>query len=83
MPIDETSWIVGFVVAGVVVLIVAVVVLVIIKLATDIRDSAVRIIGDLERARDGTAPLWEVRTTNEVAGQIIEGASGARRLLGG
>ncbi|MDX1658009.1 MAG: hypothetical protein R3343_04245 [Nitriliruptorales bacterium] len=78
---NETSWIVGFVVGGVVVVIVVAVVLTIIKLATDIRDVARDIVGDLERAQAGTAPLWEVRTTNQVAGDINLAARRARELL--
>lgn len=76
MQVNETSWIVGFVVGGVVVLVVVAVVLTIIKLATDIRDAAVRIIGDLERAEAATAPLWQVDTTRQVA---IDTLAAARR----
>ncbi|MDX1659609.1 MAG: hypothetical protein R3343_12370 [Nitriliruptorales bacterium] len=78
---NETSWVVGFIVGGVVVVIVVAVALTIIKLATDIRDVARGIVDDLGRAQSGTAPLWEVRTTNQVAADINLAARRARELL--
>ncbi|MDX1619488.1 MAG: hypothetical protein R3320_00755 [Nitriliruptorales bacterium] len=80
---NETSWIVGYVVAGVVVVIVVLVALAIIKLATDIRDLARQVVGDLERAEAGTAPLWHVGTTNQAAEDILLLTQRARERLGG
>lgn len=78
---NETSWIVGYIVAGVVVVIVVLVALAIIKLATDIRDLARGVVGDLQRAQDGTEPLWQVGTTNQAAEDILLLAERARKRL--
>lgn len=80
---NETSWIIGFVIAAVVVVVVVAVAVTIIKLATDIRDLARGIVGDLRRAEDATAPLWKVGTTNQVAEDILITARKAGDLLEG
>lgn len=80
---NTTSWIVGFAVGGAIVVVVVIVALTIIKLATDIRDTAGRIVGELHRAKGATDPLWEVRATNQVAGDALIAARRAGDLLGG
>lgn len=70
MPVDSGNWTLGFVIGAVVVVVVVAVVVTIIALATRIRNQARTVIADLERARDHTAPLWDVRTTNVVAADL-------------
>jgi hypothetical protein len=83
MPIDTTSWTIGFVVAAVVVVVVAVVVLAIIALATRIRNQVGEIIAALGDAERGSAPLWEAHTTVRVGHELFDLAQQARQRLGG
>lgn len=70
MPVDAGNWTLGFVLGAIVVAVVVVVVVTIIALATRIRNQVRTVIADLERARDHTAPLWDVRATNVVAADL-------------
>ena len=81
MPLAEGSysdWWLGLSVGFVVVVVVVIVVAVILSYAAKIGDQAGRAAGGLEDVRAGTAPLWEVRSTNNAAVAILEAARRAR-----
>ncbi len=81
--VSSTQWLIGWIVAVGVVLVVVILVGTLIYLAARIRKQLLDVLAALTRARDNTAPLWEVRTTNEVAGDILSAARQARSALGG
>lgn len=83
MPVDTTTWVVGFVVAGVVVLVVVAVVAAIIATAARIRDQVRAVQGLLEVARSNTAVLWRVEATNATGAEILDMARHARAELEG
>lgn len=76
-----TGWYIGFGLAAVVVLLVAVLVLAITATVKRIADVADDITGTLVVARERTEVLWQVATTNRVAGEILETATAARTTL--
>ncbi|MDQ6846047.1 MAG: hypothetical protein M3019_00450 [Candidatus Dormibacteraeota bacterium] len=69
-----TRWEIGIAAAAVVVVLVAVLSLLIIVAARGILAAAVRCLGAVEGIRTNVAPLWDLRTTNDVAAQISGGA---------
>lgn len=69
-----TRWVIGLVAAAVVVVLVTVLALLIILAARGILAAAVRCLGAVEGIRTNVAPLWDLRTTNDVAVQIAGGA---------
>ncbi len=69
-----TRWVIGLVAAAVVVLLVAVLALLIIAAARGILAAAVRCLNAVSAIRTNVQPLWELRTTNDVAAQISAGA---------
>lgn len=75
------GWVIGFAIGGVVVLVVVVLLLLMILLARRAAEKAEAILAALEEARDNTAGLWQVDTTNTVAGRIVEAAGQARAAL--
>ena len=81
--VSSTQWLVGWVIGVAVVLIVAVVLLTIIYLASRVRAQLAEILAALTDARDNTAALWEVQTTNRVAEDIVHSANKLRKALGG
>lgn len=81
--VSGTQWMVGWGIAVAVVLVVVVLVTTIIYLAAKIRAQLLQVLSALTDARDNTAALWEVQTTNEVAEDILEAARQARTGLGG
>ncbi|CAN5196647.1 hypothetical protein BH20ACT24_BH20ACT24_12520 [soil metagenome] len=81
--VSGTQWMVGWGIAIAVVLVVVVLVTTIIYLAAKIRGQLLLVLSALTDARDNTAALWEVQTTNEVAEDILEAARQARTALGG
>lgn len=81
--VSTTQWVIGWAVAGGVVLVVVILVGTIIYLAAKIKAQALAILGALEEARDNTASLWDVQTTNKMAEEILGAARAARAALGG
>jgi hypothetical protein len=80
---DLTGWWVGYGVGAVVVVAVALLVIAIIVTARRIAAVAEDATRSLTTARERTEALWEVATTNTVAGDLLAGAREARRALGG
>lgn len=80
---DLSGWWVGFAIGVPVTAVVAVLVLLIIIAAQSIGTIADDATEALIDSRDRTEVLWQVRTTNEVAGEILAGARQARKALGG
>lgn len=78
---DLTGWVVGYGVGAVVVAAVAVLLILLIVTARRIAAVAADASRGLALARERTEVLWEVRTTNRVASDIIELATDARRAL--
>lgn len=83
MEVDTTTWVVGFAIAGVVVVIVVAVVLAITMYATRIRDQVGQIIEALTEAESNTDPLWNLMDTNHVCQDIVLAAEQARSRLSG
>lgn len=75
------GWYIGYGLAAVVVLLVAALVLAITATARRIADVADDITATLHVARERTEPLWQVSTTNQVAGDILQAATAARKTL--
>lgn len=78
-----TGWWVGYAIGVPLVLVVAVLVIAIIMAAVKIGTVAEDATRALAQARDRTEVLWQVKTTNQVATDILEGAREARKALGG
>jgi Zn-dependent membrane protease YugP len=72
-------WTLGFVVAGIVVVVVAVLLLGILMQARRIRRLAGAAIGLVGEIDANTRSIWALTTTNQVAGQILEGAQAIDR----
>jgi hypothetical protein len=81
MEVDTTSWTVGFIIAGLIVVVVAAVVLAIITLATRIRDQVIDIVAALHDAEANTAALWQTHTTVRVGHEIFDLVQRARHRL--
>lgn len=75
------GWILGYLIGAVVVAVVVTVLVLMIVFARRTAEKAEAIVGALQDARDGTAPLWEVQTTVRTAERIVEAASSARTAL--
>lgn len=80
---DLTGWWVGFAIGGAVVAVVAILVVAIIVTAVQIGTVAEDATRALVEARDRSEALWKVKTTNQVATDILDGARAAREALGG
>ncbi len=78
-----SGWAIGYIIGGAVVVVVVAVLLTMIALAKSIADRGQSILAALETAQENTAGLWSVRTTNTVAGRIVEAATAARESLEG
>ncbi|HEX2031397.1 MAG TPA: hypothetical protein VHL78_08365 [Actinomycetota bacterium] len=81
--VNETAWIVGFLIAGAVVVVVVLLLGTIIYLGRRIERQAREIVAALEQTRENTGPLWEVQATNLVARELLADARRARSALGG
>ena len=66
------AWRVWMIVAVVVILIAAGLLITIWLTARSIHAHAVRALKAAERVRQNTQPIWELQTTNEVAGRMLE-----------
>lgn len=72
-------WTIGLILIVLVVVIVVVLLLAIIVFARRILAAAVRCLHAVEKIRSNTLPLWELSTTNEVAGDILGGAASIKK----
>lgn len=72
-------WTLGFIVAGLVVVVVAVLLLGILMQARRIRALAGAAIGLVGEIDANTRSVWALKATNEVAGQILDGAQAIDR----
>ncbi len=75
------GWIVGYVIGAVVVAVVVVVLILMIVGARRTAGKVEAIVVALQAGRDGTAALWEVKTTVATAERIVDAAAAARTAL--
>jgi hypothetical protein len=75
------GWVLGFIIGGVVALAVVILLLLMIRGARRVLGKAEAILAALHAARDNTAGLWELPTTNAAVGRIVEAATDARVAL--
>jgi heme/copper-type cytochrome/quinol oxidase subunit 2 len=80
---DLTGWWVSYALGAAIVLVVAVLLILIILTARGIAAAAEDATRSLAETRDRTEVLWQVATTKQVAGELLDGAEQARRALGG
>lgn len=80
---DATAWYIGYAVGFVVVVLVVALLLLIIRAARGIAAVAEDATRALAQTKERTEVLWEVGTTNQVATDILGGATAARTALGG
>lgn len=78
-----TGWWIGYAIGAAVVVIVALLVLILIATARRIAATAKDATGALREAQQRSEALWEIKTTNAVAKDILNGARQAREALGG
>jgi uncharacterized membrane protein len=78
-----TGWWVGLIIGLVVVVIVVVLVSVLLVLASRINAQVRAAIHELEATQSTTAPLAELRRTNDTLQSILQGARTARQALKG
>lgn len=83
MDVDSTTWIVGFAIAGAVVVIVVSVLLAITAYASRIRDQVAEVVAALRTAESNTAPLWDVMEAGYLTQEVRRGAEAARQRLTG
>jgi hypothetical protein len=75
------DWVVALIAAAAVVVVVVVLLLAILLMARRILTAATRSLNAVERIRQNTLPLWELGTTNEVAGDLLNSANSIRRRV--
>jgi hypothetical protein len=75
------GWILGYLIGLTLVAVVVIVLLLMIVGARHTAEKAEAILGGLNDARDGTAPLWELRPTVMTAERIVAAAAAARTSL--
>lgn len=80
---DLTGWYIGYGIGIPVTAVVATLVLLITVSARSIASVAEDATRSIAAARDRSEALWQVETTNQVATDIIDGATQARKALGG
>lgn len=80
---NVTGWWIGWAIGGPIVLVVATLVLLIIIAARGIAAVAEDGTRSLNDARDRTEALWQVETTNQAVADVVDGATQARKALGG
>ena len=76
-----SGWVVGWIIGGVVVVVVVTLLLLMIQGASRAAQKAEAVLAALDEAKVNTLPLWEVDTTNQVAGRIVAAATDAREFL--
>jgi hypothetical protein len=74
-----TYWLIGLGAVAAVVVIVVVLLLAILVGARRILKAAQRADAAVERIRQNTLPLWDLTTTNHVAGDLLAGATSIKR----
>ncbi len=77
----STAWLIGYLVAGIIIVLVVVLLLLMIRGARDAAVKAESILDALIESRDNTAPLWEVNNVNHAIERITDGAGAIRRHL--
>jgi hypothetical protein len=75
------GWVIGFAIGGVVAVVVVVLLLLLIRGARRVLGKAEAILAALHAARDNTAGLWELPTTNATVTRITTAAGDARGAL--
>lgn len=78
-PDLQAHWLIGLVLVALVVVIVVALLITILLGARRILAAAVRGLGAVEGIRQNTDPLWELTTTNQVAGDLLAGAVSIKR----
>lgn len=78
-----TGWWIGWLIGGPIILVVATLVLLIIIAARNIAVVAEDATQSLAAARDRSEALWHVEITNQVVADVVDGATQARKALGG
>jgi uncharacterized SAM-binding protein YcdF (DUF218 family) len=76
-----SGWVLGWIIGAGVVVIVVALLLLMIRGAANAAEKAEAVLAALDEAKINTLPLWEVDTTNQVAGRIVESATAAREYL--
>ncbi len=76
-----TGWVIGYVVAGVLIVVVVVLLLLMIRGARRAAVKAEAVLAALEETRDNTGPLWAVHEVNEAVERITDGAAAVREHL--
>ncbi len=76
-----SGWSIGWIVGTIVVALVVALLLLMIRGAARAGAKAGNILSALESARDNTAPLWEINTTNRTVDRITAAATAAREHL--
>ncbi len=76
-----TGWAIGWILGGIVVVLVVVLLLLMIRGAARAGAKAGNVLAALVTARDNTAPLWAVDTTNRTVDRITAAATAAREHL--
>lgn len=79
----STGWIIGYAIAGALVLVVVVLLLLLIRGASRAVTKAEAVVAALEASRDNTAPLWAVNDVNNAIERITDGAAAVRNHLAG
>lgn len=75
------DWIIGLIVVAAVVLVVVILLVAILLTARRILAAATRSLQAVERIRQNTLVLWELATTNSVAGELYQSADSIRRRV--
>lgn len=78
-PDLQLFWTIGLAAAAAVVVVVVVLLVAILLAARRILAAAVRCLGAVEGIRARTLPLWDLTTTNQVAGDLLAGATSIKR----
>ena len=78
-----TGWWIGYGIGAAIVVVVAALLLTITATAKRIASVAEDGTTSLKRTQERTEVLWQVGTTNQVAADLLAGATEARRALGG
>ncbi len=76
-------WVIGYVIAGAIVLVAAALLLVVIALGRRIVRQAGEVVAALDGARANTTPLFDVAKTNLALDRITDRLAAVRRELGG
>lgn len=75
------GWLLGYLIGLAVVVVVVAVLLLMIAGARRTASKVEMIVAELDDARDGTAPLWQLATTVDSAERIVAAATLARQRL--